>query len=322
MRGKIFSIILIMAACMYSSAQITNTVCTGTDVFLYASIPQASTVQWQFSSSGSNFTDIPSATNDTLELLNIQAGGYYRLKISGPECLPYFSEVNSVTVVSLPTPSNAGPDIMATSTSVQLNSNTPVVGSGSWAIISGTGGSFNNSSNPQAVLTGTLTSIYVLTWTISNAPCAASIDTVVVTMPSGPPLPSVTCGSNILYVHPTDNGSSVWGCSGFASGANDPNDGAYNTALVVQMCSPPTAALLCDTLVAFGYSDWYLPSYNELECLRVNAASIGGFSNTTYWSSSEGAGILYLNAYYRTFPSGVSGVGTKSTVRPIRCVRK
>lgn len=321
MKCKILSILLMLISGIIS-AQINDTVCIGNDVFLFTTTPPASTLQWQYSSNGTTYTDITSATNDTLDLLNIQSGGYYRVKISGPECYPYFSVLHTVTVKLTPTPANAGPDITATTTSVQLNANTPVTGSGSWTIVTGSGGNISSNSNPQAILAGTIGSIYTLTWTISNPPCPASIDTVVVTMPSGPALPSVTCGSNTLYVHPTDNGSSVWGCIGFASGANDPDDGAHNTSLIVQTCTPPTAANICDTLNAYGFSDWYLPSYNELECLRANASSIGGFSNTTYWSSSEGPGVLYLNAYYRTFPSGVSGAGSKSTVRNIRCIRK
>lgn len=167
-----------------------------------------------------------------------------------------------------------------------------------------------------------MNSVYTLRWSITNLPCPASADTVQVSMPTGVSLPWVQCGTNTLYVHPTDNGISIWGCVGIVTGASDNDDGEANTNLIMQMCTPPNAAYICDTLTAFGFSDWYLPSYNELECLRLNATTIGGFSSTTYYSSTEGAGILYLNAKYRTFPSGQSGVAAKNLVRSVRCVRK
>ena len=47
------------------------------------------------------------------------------------------------------------------------------------------------------------------------------------------------------------------------------------------------AAKLCDDLVLNGYSDWYLPSKDELNKLYINRNAIGGFVNFPYWSSSE-----------------------------------
>jgi len=44
---------------------------------------------------------------------------------------------------------------------------------------------------------------------------------------------------------------------------------------------------LCDDLVFNGYSDWYLPSSDELNKLYLNKSAVGGFSNTFYWSSTE-----------------------------------
>lgn len=232
----------------------------------------------------------------------------------------------TTNVVNPPTTANAGPNITATSLTVALAGNTPVTGTGLWTIASGTGGSFATASSATTNFTGTPNSTYNLVWTISNPPCAASSDTVVVTMPTGPSLPSVYCGTSsaTLYVHPTDNaGPMLWGCVGITTAANDQNNGAVNTSLIVQLCGLNTAAGICDTLVAYGFSDWYLPSYNELECVRSNAATIGGFAADKYWSSNEGPTPLHLNAYYRTFPSGVSGAGSKSsTMARVRCIRR
>ena len=232
----------------------------------------------------------------------------------------------STNVVPAPTTASAGPDITASANTVAMAGNTPTAGTGLWTIASGTGGSFANATSPVSNFTGTPNTVYQLVWTISNPPCSPSSDTVSVTMPTGSTLPSVICGSPsyTLYVHPTDNAPAMlWGCVGITSGATDQWNGAANTPLIVQMCGQNTAAWVCDNLVAYGYSDWYLPAYNELDCVRSSAAAIGGFSADKYWSSSEGAGILYLNAYYRTFPTGTSGAGGKSSTQArVRCVRK
>jgi len=47
------------------------------------------------------------------------------------------------------------------------------------------------------------------------------------------------------------------------------------------------AARICNDLVSGGYSDWYLPSKDELNMLYLNRIAIGGFTINYYWSSSE-----------------------------------
>lgn len=69
--------------------------------------------------------------------------------------------------------------------------------------------------------------------------------------------------------------------------------GSTNTTSLVSILGQGDyAAKLCDDLVLSGYSDWYLPSKDELNIMYSNLASlsIGNFDmgmGNYYWSSSE-----------------------------------
>lgn len=96
-----------------------------------------------------------------------------------------------------------------------------------------------------------------------------------------------------IIAAPTDQATGVlWGCwptmiGGTQSGIGY---GAANTTAIVNGCAQINiAARVCDDLVLNGYSDWYLPSYDELEQLYLNLHlnGIGDFSSQDYWSSTE-----------------------------------
>jgi hypothetical protein len=71
---------------------------------------------------------------------------------------------------------------------------------------------------------------------------------------------------------------------------------ANTTAIVTVQGVGSYAAKLCDDLVIGAYSDWYLPSKDELDLMYKNIGqgaaapltNIGGFSASNYyWTSSE-----------------------------------
>jgi gliding motility-associated-like protein len=61
-----------------------------------------------------------------------------------------------------------------------LAGNTPTDGIGTWTVVSGSG-TITNPSSPTSGITGLGTGVNVFQWTIANAPCPASSDTVAIT---------------------------------------------------------------------------------------------------------------------------------------------
>jgi hypothetical protein len=97
--------------------------------------------------------------------------------------------------------------------------------------------------------------------------------------------------------------------------------GNTNTiAIVNAQGSGSYAAKLCYDLVLNGYTDWYLPSIDELGKLYLNRAAVGGFSSAIYWSSSE---LGYDHAWYFAFLYGFADSDrfNKNQTLRVRAVR-
>jgi len=100
--------------------------------------------------------------------------------------------------------------------------------------------------------------------------------------------------------------------------------GQSNTAIIVTWLNNYSetgkAAQLCDALVYGGYSDWFLPSRDELNIMRENlwVFGVGGFGSNNHWSSSEGS---YYCAWYQTFGNGNQYCSSKDYSLRVRAVR-
>jgi len=81
-----------------------------------------------------------------------------------------------------------------------------------------------------------------------------------------------------------DFGLTITGADGTAIGT-----GNQNTIDIMAGCATAgIAARLCGDLVQGGYSDWYLPSKDELSKLyEMKVLGYGNFANNFYWSSTE-----------------------------------
>jgi hypothetical protein len=94
--------------------------------------------------------------------------------------------------------------------------------------------------------------------------------------------------------------------------------GNQNTLDIVAGVSRATAAKVCADLDIDGYSDWYLPSRDELSKLYENRLAVGGFAPGYYWSSSEST---YNMSWVVNFVSGGTGTMSKWAWNYVRAVR-
>ncbi|MEI6387909.1 MAG: caspase family protein [Spirochaetota bacterium] len=104
---------------------------------------------------------------------------------------------------------------------------------------------------------------------------------------------SVSDGWRYLEAAPSDqstgaewwNGSYISIATGTAVGTGKAN----TAAIIAAQGSGGYAATLCKNLSLGGYSDWYLPSKDELNLMYTNLkqAGLGGFSGAWLWSSSQ-----------------------------------
>jgi hypothetical protein len=135
-----------------------------------------------------------------------------------------------------------------------------------------------------------------------------------------------------LIAAPTDQTNSPWGCSGiFISGADGTaiGTGAQNTIDIESGCSETAiAAKICADLTLGGYTDWFLPSQDELNQMYLKR----GIINTT--ATANGGGNFAPNGIYRSstehsstqakihsFSDNSAGPGSKTTPYQVRAIR-
>ena len=119
----------------------------------------------------------------------------------------------------------------------------------------------------------------------------------------------------IAWCNVTD--SDVAGATGIAIGT-----GSANTTAMVAACASG-AGNSARAYNGGGFSDWFLPSKDELNAMDLYGAvpTAYGFAGERYWSSSQLEDIFPFFAWFQDFrdlPSGNTNKFTTLRVRPIR----
>ena len=129
-------------------------------------------------------------------------------------------------------------------------------------------------------------------------------------------------GQHGLISATIDQGSAQWGCYGTLIGGTSSaiGTGQANTTAIVNGCGEAgIAARICDDLVLNGYSDWFLPSRDELEQMYIQRNVIGGFLFAPYWSSTEDTDNY---AWNQNFTNGGTYYNGKTTIYWVRAIRR
>ena len=114
----------------------------------------------------------------------------------------------------------------------------------------------------------------------------------------------------------------TWGCSGLnIPGAqfSAVGTGQSNSNAILANCGTAgIAADLCDDLIQNGFSDWYLPSIDELAFVYARIDSLPGITFGRYWSSTQlNATTVRLIDFSTGQPITISSSSARC-VRPIR----
>jgi len=152
-----------------------------------------------------------------------------------------------------------------------------------------------------------------------------------VTGPGGGIVFSVSAdGTSGLEAAPEDQSTGVQWCDNFTDipgvenldsdfSISDPNLGAENTPLIIDVCGESSAA---GVAAAYewpnGQTDGFLPNREELDLLFNQRTVVGGFAGDIYWSSSEFARV---NAWIQFLGFGNQGIRPKNFTLRVRAVR-
>src|SRR3989344_1608297 len=178
-----------------------------------------------------------------------------------------FSDVNAsnnamppadVIVTSQPTTAIAGGDQSFCVPNGNLSGNTPLIGIGTWTLISGSGVP-SSPNSPTSAITGLGAGPNTFRWTISNSPCPDSFDDVVITGEAPPTIvltsapgtnAQTLCANNSITPITYTIGGSATGA--FASGLPGGVSGVYSAGTFTISGTPTVAGTYNYTITTTG----------------------------------------------------------------------
>ena len=163
-----------------ASAGANQTVCVTAGATMAAQSPTVGTGLWSVSAGTGVFT---TPTSSITPVTGLSVGNnIYNWTISNAPCVPSIRSV-TITATAPPTLANAGANqtICISTGSTTMAGNVPGVGVGRWIKVSGVG-VITNSLLANTTITGLAAAgTSVFTWSITNAPCAASTSNMTIT---------------------------------------------------------------------------------------------------------------------------------------------
>ncbi|NVO20837.1 MAG: gliding motility-associated C-terminal domain-containing protein, partial [Bacteroidetes bacterium] len=198
---------------------------TLTSASLGGNTPTNGTGAWSIVSGGTGTFSNAASGSSTF---TADAYGAYVLRwtISNGVCTASTDDV-TVTYHQTPTTATVGAtqNLCGVLVSAALGGNTPVVGTGSWSIVSGGTGTFSASTSGSSTFTANAYGTYVLRWSISNGTCPPSTADITVNFyapiaaNAGSDQSLCNANSTFLVGNTPASGSGVWSV---VSGPNTP----------------------------------------------------------------------------------------------------
>jgi gliding motility-associated-like protein len=175
-----------------ANAGADQTICAGTSA-LSATAPLLGTGRWSIISGSGLLADSTLPNSAVTELgagINI-----FRWTVSNGAC-PVSTDEITITRFAPPSLANAGPNQLICGTQTGLQAEAPVIGTGSWSLISGSG-TFSDTAAFNTLVIGLAAGDNVFRWTITNGICAASTDDIVITRNQSPAAADAGSGQQI-----------------------------------------------------------------------------------------------------------------------------
>lgn len=314
-----------------------QTICESSTATLAGNTIAVGTGQWsQFNGPAlGTFSDAASPVST----FTPNGAGTYILRWTSTNLSCTFFDDMTLTVDPLPSVSNAGTPISVCQFEpVNLNGNTPTVGTGLWTQISGnTTAVFADAASPTTAVFGTQAGVYVFKWTISSGSCLPNSSDVTVTINELPPLADAGTDQTICNISTAtlagnnpSSGTGIWTFvlnAGNTAIITDPN--LYNTTVTgistgttrlkwtisSGSCTPysdevniekpsdlTTSALISDTIICQGGT------------LTLNTTPSGSLTPYTYQWQNSANGVSgwtdisgQTNASYTTDSSLIYG---------------
>jgi gliding motility-associated-like protein len=167
-----------------ANAGLDQSNCNSGTFTLAGNEPLSGTGQWSIvgPSNGAVITN-PALRNSTVTGLVAASSVTLRWTISNATC----SSFAEVELTNLNPPSEAEAfDINFCGATVSLNATPPMVGTGTWSITEGTGGTIATPNDPESEFTGVRGEEYTLRWRVSNGTCPPSDAFVSVSLSEDP----------------------------------------------------------------------------------------------------------------------------------------
>ncbi|MCX6294754.1 MAG: gliding motility-associated C-terminal domain-containing protein [Bacteroidetes bacterium] len=298
------------------------TICSGNTASLtatmFGTVPVGTTISWYTTQTGG--APVGSGSPFVTPTLAVTTT-YYVGFCPGTYRIPVI-----VTVNTSPTASNAGVNQSLCATSATLAGNTPLAGTGTWTLISGTG-VITTPSSPTSTVTGLGLGANIFQWTISNPPCGTSSTQVTITSTGGPTtsvagLPQTVCGTTATLAGNTaTTGTGLWtllsgagtittptsptsGVTGLGVGPN-----VFQWAITSAPCPASTSSVTITGVAAPTVSN-----AGPVQTICGTTATLAGntaITGTGTWTLVSGTGTITTPS---SPTSGITGLGVGPNV--------